>query len=376
MNKNLNKASITQPRQLDLYQMLINDTYSNSVEFYQSLPDLFSWKQDKLRNDDWTLPVLQRHGIYNGKNYSLDISPANITLTKSWVTKQKRAFYKTVIAEFVEYALHKLAVSTGFFSADENNQIEDFNLVTTYYAIREELKRMGKAYSYEQIKDAISILAWLRYELTGEISKEYDINSFFSPIDITIRHDRKNPLHSELHISFNKLISKRILALDWRTFNYEQFMQVKTSFWRTLFLRLINRFPQADPRKGYHFLLSTIIKEWALQDDLITTNIKKVDEAIEDCSYLIESAKTEKLYTKNRETNRKMLADYKVTLFPTKAFQQEQYRSNVHHKNLSEHRVTKDGETVIKPMRDQYPTRHDFERFQQDQKNYEKAWNQ
>jgi len=31
-----------QPKQLDLYQMLINNTYSNSVEFYQTLPDLFS----------------------------------------------------------------------------------------------------------------------------------------------------------------------------------------------------------------------------------------------------------------------------------------------------------------------------------------------
>ena len=89
---------------------------------------------------------------------------------------------------------------------------------------------MGKNYSYEQIKDAVSVLAGLRYELLGELSKEYDINSFFSSIDLTIRKDRKNPLHSELYILFNKLISKRILALDWRTFNYEQFTKVKTSF--------------------------------------------------------------------------------------------------------------------------------------------------
>jgi hypothetical protein len=175
------------------------------------------------------LPVLQRHGRYNGNSYTLDISPANITLAKGSKAKEKRAFYKTVIAEFVEYALHKLAISDGLFTADENKP-DSFSLVTTFYAIREELKRMGKNYSYEQIKDAVSILAGLRYELLGEISKEYDINSFFSPIDLTIRHSRKNPLHSELYISFNKLISKRILALDWRTFNYEKFMKVKTSF--------------------------------------------------------------------------------------------------------------------------------------------------
>ena len=232
---------------------------------------------------------------------------------------------------------------------------------------------MWKTYSYEQIKDAISILAGLRYELLGEISKEYDINSYFSPIDLTVRNDRKNPLHSELYISFNKLISKRILALDWRTFNYEQFMKVKTSFWRTLFLRLTTRFTQADPNKGYHFLLSTLIKEWALQEDLITTNIKKIDEAIEDCSYIIADAKVEKQYWVNPQTNRQVLIDYKVTIYPTANFQTEQYRSNVHHKNIVEHRTTKEGKAVIKPIRDQYPTRYDFEQFQIDSKVYKNA---
>ena len=98
------QALSKQPKQLDLYQMMINSTYSNSVEFYQTLPDLFSWQQDKYRNGDGTLSVLQRHGMYNGKTYNLDISPANITLTRWTKPKEKRAFYKTVVAEFVEYA--------------------------------------------------------------------------------------------------------------------------------------------------------------------------------------------------------------------------------------------------------------------------------
>jgi len=31
-----------QPHQLDLFQMLVSENYSNSVELYQTLPDLFS----------------------------------------------------------------------------------------------------------------------------------------------------------------------------------------------------------------------------------------------------------------------------------------------------------------------------------------------
>jgi len=79
-----------------------------------------------------------------------------------------------------------------------------------------------------------------------------------------------------------------------------------------------------------------------LQDDLITTNIKKINEAISDCAYIIERADTEKQYIINPETNRRVLSDYKVTIYPTELFQQEQFRSNVHHKNIAEHRVTKD----------------------------------
>lgn len=77
--------------------------------------------------------VLQRSGRYGDKAYSLDISPANITPSKSTNKKEKRAFYKTVVAEFVEYAMHKLAATDGFFSADEKQNPESFSLVTTYY---------------------------------------------------------------------------------------------------------------------------------------------------------------------------------------------------------------------------------------------------
>ncbi len=52
------KSGSAQPRQLNLFQMLVNEHFSNSVELYQTLPDVFSGKQDKLRNKDWTLPVL------------------------------------------------------------------------------------------------------------------------------------------------------------------------------------------------------------------------------------------------------------------------------------------------------------------------------
>lgn len=68
-----------------------------------------------------------------------------------------------------------------------------------------------------------------------------------------------------------------------------------------------------------------------------------------------------------------MLTDYKVTVYPTEAFQKEQYRTNVHNKNLTNHRIDDNGKPIIKPMRDQYPTSHDFNRYMSDTKKYNNA---
>ena len=365
-----------QPHQLDLFQMLVSENYSNSVELYQTLPDLFSWKQDPHRNKDGTLPVLRRHWMYNKTEYRLNISPANITVLDSSSKETSKAFYKTVIADFVEHALHKLSISDGFFLNNNSVNTDEFGLITTFYQVREELRRMWKKYSYAQIKEWISILAGLRYEMTWDISKAYGIDSFFSPIDLTIKNDRKNPHHSELYITFNKLVSKKILSLDWRGFNYSEFMKVKTSFWRTLFLRLSHKFKQADAIKGYHFLLSTLIKEWALQDDLITTNIRTIQSALKDCHYIIDHYEVTEQHEINPKTNRRMMTDYKVVIYPTKNFQDDQYRLNSHYKNIQEHKITKEGEAIIKPMRDQYD-RTTFNDFLNDQAKFELAseWN-
>lgn len=361
-----------QPVQLDLLQMLVSEKYSNSVELYQTLPDVFSWKQTKLRNPDGSLPAMTRQGKYNDVPYILDISPAQLTMMDD-SKKRKKAFYKTVIADFIEQALHKLSIEEWFFLKKDNVKTEEFGLITTFYKIRDELKRIGKNYSYEQIKDGISILAWLRYELSWDISKSYGIDSFFSPIDLIIKNDKKNPLHSELYITFNKLISKKILALDWRGFNYDEYMKVKTSFWRRLFMRLSHKFKQVDAIKGYHILLSTLIADWDLQQESLLTNIRDVNNGLKDCSFIIDHYTCEKKYIINPKTNRKIVSDYLITIFPTDAFQMEQWRINTHQKNIKNHRIDQKWKPVIKPLRDQYKTGHDYDRYVKDCDTFENA---
>ncbi len=66
-------------------------------------------------------------------------------------------------AYFIEHALHKLSITGGFFLNNKQADSDDFGLIVTFYQIKEELKRMGKIYSYDQIREEVSILAGFNY---------------------------------------------------------------------------------------------------------------------------------------------------------------------------------------------------------------------
>ncbi len=119
-------------------------------------------------------------------------------------------------------------------------------------------------------------------------------------------------------------------------------------------MRLSHRFQQADALRGYHFLLSTLIEEGALQADLITSNIKKINIALKECSYIIDHYTTDEKHILNPQTKRRTLVDYKITIYPTNAFQKEQYRLNTHQQSIHSYKVTPHGQTTIEPMLDQY----------------------
>ena len=367
------RADDKQPIQLDLWQMYVSETYSNSLALYQSLPDVYSWKQSRLRNPDGSLPALSRKGKFDQLAYSLDISPAQLTVIEAETNKKiKKAYYKTLLAEIVEEALHKLSVEEWFFLKQDDVKTEEFGLITTFYKIRQQLKRAWKNYSYEQIRQWISILAGLRYELSWDISKSYGLDSFFSPIDLIIKNDRKNPLHSELYITFNKLISKKILAIEWRGFNYYEYMKVKSILWRRFFMRLCHRFKQVDAIKGYHILLSTLIEDGDIQEDALSNCVRDINKAMAECSYIISSYTLEKKGRVKLESW-KTITDYLLTVFPTAEFQQEQWRINTHQKNLKNHRIDQTWKPVIKPLRDQYKTWLDYDRYVDDCDKFEKA---
>ncbi len=136
-------------------------------------------------------------------------------------------------------------------------------------------------------------------------------------------------------------------------------------------MRLSHRNRQADSQKGYHFRLSTLIKEGALQKDVITTNIKKINLGLEECSYIIDHFTTEEVVTVNPDSKRRVLLDYKVSVYPTEQFQKEQYRLNTHQKHVQTYKTTSEGQTMIRPMRDQYKGSDAYGKYLKDKALFE-----
>jgi len=64
-----------------------------------------------------------------------------------------------------------------------------------------------------------------------------------------------------------------------------------------------------------------------------------VNNGLKDCSFIIDHYTCEKKYIINPKTNRKIVSDYLITIFPTDAFQMEQWRINTHQKNIKNHRI-------------------------------------
>ncbi len=63
--------------------------------------------------------------MYNNTPYTLDITPASVTVIKDG-KRLKKSFYKTVIADFIEHALHKLSIADGFFLNNDKISTDDF----------------------------------------------------------------------------------------------------------------------------------------------------------------------------------------------------------------------------------------------------------
>ena len=310
--KKLNDYDHTKPAQLTLFEMLLPNEreFSNTVELYDFIPK-YHWGKVQRINDKF-LDSLEREFECRGVKYKVKIRPASVE-DRNGV---ERYYYPSKREELVEDALRKFVAEGQGVFLDEQAGVT-FSL----YQLQEELKRNGHSYSKDQIKDALLICARTNMTVTSESGASVLVSSLFETLGLQTRDDWKDQDNkTRAFVRFNSLVTKSITSRTFRQLNYEKVMSYKNVIARQLHKRMSHHYLQASLSNPYHFMLSTIIRDFGLtQYAQLRDNLRDVQIALDEMvdKKVVLSYKVEKVLDNSK---RAKLLDGKIVVMPDPSF--------------------------------------------------------
>ncbi len=316
----------SKPAQLTLFEMLLPDEreFSNTVELYDFIPK-YHWGKVQRINDKF-LDSLEREFECRGVKYKVKIRPASVE-DRNGI---ERYYYPSKREELVEDALRKFVAEGQGVFLDEQAGVT-FSL----YQLQEELKRNGHSYSKDQIKDALLICARTNMTVTSENGASVLVSNLFETLGLQTRDDWKDQGNkSRAFVRFNSLVTKSITNRTFRQLNYEKVMSYKNVIARQLHKRMSHNYLQASIANPYHFLLSTIIRDFGLtQYAQLRDNLRDVQIALDEMveKKVLLSYKSEKVLENSKRVK---LLDTKFVLFPDPSFVNEIIGANRLHTRI------------------------------------------
>jgi len=245
--------------QYDLFsQFVTNDSesVSNTVELWENIPKYFFTPAQvkKLRTSEGLANPYKQPYSYNGIDCTLTIQPALIEQEGG----DYKAFFPSVTEELVEEALKKILT-------DQNYSIHDPAKAETWvkftlYMVQKELKKRGKTRSLDEVKNAIEIMSLCMLTLSKG-KKEIWRGAILQDL-ITVDREEYMEDSSALHAARLPLfISHAINKLEYRQYNIDRHMSLKTQLARWLYKRFVHRYKQASMIDTYHFMYSDVKAE-------------------------------------------------------------------------------------------------------------------
>jgi hypothetical protein len=308
----------SQPYQLDLFQQILpdEDRYSNTIELYDALPRFFPSpkKMAELREGGKFLNTLVREFYHRNAAYRLEIRPGRIR------TKQGSdlEYYPSEREQLVEEALWKIAHDKmrGCF-LDQMVGVE-----FTLYELRKELERQGHAIKFSALIDALTILNRCNISLHNESGRAVFSSAIFPELLIASRSDwLENPKQAKCYVQFNKLATHNLRHIEYRLFDYKQFMDINLMLGRWFFKRLSHNFTQAKwLGTKYEIRASTIIRDSGLLNSIsLRQNFQTIEESLKE----LKAKRVLDLYKKTNvrasHDNRK-IADVVYEIHPSRQF--------------------------------------------------------
>ncbi len=292
--------------------------YSRSIEMYDATP---KYKWGRIKKGDRIvgkfLEPIKRNFVFRGDEYKVIITPARIEDKDG----EFRDYFPGQREEMVEEALRKLAVDGKGVYLDEYASI-----VFTFYELRKELKRMGHAFSLQEIKKALEICARTHLIITTANGAAVMEANMFESLGMRTEEDWKGKGHkTKCFVRFNFLVNKSVTSKTFRYNNYKKLMSYNNNIARWLFKRMSHHFIQAHRQSPYTILLSTIIRDFGMGHySRLRDNLKKVKKALDE---LVEKGTLLKYEEHVIKEGRKMV-DVKFNLIPDFSFVHEMKKFN------------------------------------------------
>jgi hypothetical protein len=326
ITKNLSDYDQTRPMQLTLFELLLPQEkgLSNTIELYDFIPKYHWGKVERIGGE--FLRALEREFECRGQKYKVKIRPASIEDKDG----KERYYYPSKREELVEDALRKfIAEGQGVF-------LDDAAGVTfSLYQLQEELRKNGHSYNKQEIKDALLICARTNITVTSDDGNTILVSNLFETVGLQTRESWKGTgQKSRAFVRFNALVGKSIKSRTFRQINYETVMSYRTVIARQLHKRMSHNYLQASIANPYHFLLSTIIRDFGLtQYARLRDNLRDVQIALEEMKEknVLLSYKIDKVLENSK---RNKLLDAKFTLIPDPSFVGEVKRANKKHSEI------------------------------------------
>lgn len=261
-------------KQLSLFtDFLVNsekerEKLSNIINIWDSMPkySVTTKTQNKLRQGGY-LPKYERTFNYLGDPYTIEISPARIGKGD-----QEKEYYPSVMEEFVEDALRKLACEPEqlYFSQKRGRVGVKFSL----YQLRKELKDRGHAYTCAEIKTSLDILSQtkIKVESGGKMIVTSPITNLVGVSEKESQKDKK----ARWYVEFSMFLSLGLMEKTYRQYNYELMMGLRGQLTRWIYKRLVSRYTQASILTPYDCSLKMIERDSGLLNALTTPDKKRL----------------------------------------------------------------------------------------------------
>lgn len=243
-------------RQIDLFRNVMSpdnrpEDMSNLIQFWDFVPKFFMTRaeQEKLRGKNGQLGIIDRAFEFQGEQYTVEITPAQLKEGDQTVQ-----YYPSAKEEIIEDVLRKIFLiqANSAYDPDNKQTWVKFSL----NMIKKELKEIGKGSDLPRIKESIEILK--RTYISIKKGKKEIYSGTLLSASLSSRDDYLVDGSALSAIRFADPVSIGIFSTSFRQFNYKKMMSLSKQLSRWLFKQLSYKYINADYDNVYTISFSQI----------------------------------------------------------------------------------------------------------------------